>query len=146
MHANYYTEENRLNEERISEIYEGLYPGLKLIRLGGYSRYDRVAFRGSIKDSFIEIKKRSGAFPKWEFFSATKLEFTRKCGEQCYFVCERDFYAQVYNMSDIVRRFDEGQTRAIFLSEIIRRDRPIDAQNWEVLKFPSEWGKIIYYL
>lgn len=147
MDRGFYKQEHKDNEDRIAGIYEQLNPGLRLVALGGYTRYDRVAFRGNTteKVSFIEIKKRNGIFPKWEFFSAPKLDFTRKCGHQCYFLCERDSYAQIYDMTDIVKKFDEG-SRATFLTEIVRKDRDIDAQNWEVLKFPSEWGNIIYYL
>lgn len=147
MDRGYYTQEHRKNEGRIAAIYEQLNPGLRVVHLGGYTRYDCVAFEGqtTTKNCFIEIKKRNGAFPKWEFFSQPKLDFTRKCGHQCYFICERDIYAQIYDMTEIVKKYDDG-SRAIFLTEIVRKDRPIDAQTWEVIKFPSEWGKIIYYL
>lgn len=143
----YETEFNKENERRIAKIYCEINPQFEVKELAEFSSYDyaRYDVYGGGINGFLEIKKRKGLFPKWEYFTYSKADFTRESRYDCFFIVERDYKAVIYNMTNLIRLFD-NESKRVFKSEIVRKDRPEDAQTWDVLKFPADMGTDLYYI
>lgn len=139
--------DNPIGQNELALRYEFLTgEKYKLIHLPRFCAFDCVRYNKELKqgDAFMELKNKRGPFEDTEIFPYIKTDFVRSCKTQCYFVVERNQEVRVFDITNIVRWFDDGiSTSKIIKKEVIRHDRPRDAQDWFVLEFPTEWGVII---
>ena len=137
------TKNDRENQIRLGKKYEFLTgEKYKIIHFPTFCAFDTARYVRENKecDAFIEIKSKPEPFKDNVVFTYTKTDFVRACHIPCYYLLERGGVTRLFDMTEIVELFDNNRSNEIKKEEWVRKDRDPNAQDWNVLLFPAEWG------
>ncbi len=138
----YETTLDKETERRLGEYYQQVVdPFCVLQKLSPLSTYD---FRilddsGTRQTGWLEVKKKTGFFSRYEIIPITKWNFAARSPFPCWYMVERETKAMLFSITRLIK------DHAGWKQTITRRqDQPEGSRT--IVLFPISFGKIIYFL